>query len=367
MRKNLGRFLVVFLLFWHVEIFATTYTWSAYSSKNEVYVNEAIYLKYECEFSDRAQLYSIDFNPVTDNEKYSVELFSQHTKIENGKKISTYEYIAFVKQPMVIEFIFDVIMEKTTQDSIENTVLGRDNVENEEFQTRVIRQRGIKVDVKDTGSLLVGDFSLNEKSDKEQKRAFEPYHLTIEIKGSGNLQTLSPINFEIDGVKIFSEKPIQKFSLTKDGYVGMWSQKFAFVGQRDFKIPSIDIKYFDINSHSLKNLRVNAKNIKVQEGYKKTELLDEEDDSKPLDFTFVYYILTFIAGFLFSKIKFKVKDDSSKDESLMQKIDNCKSLNELSMILILNNSKKFNELILEIEVKELTSLAEAKKRVDKLI
>ncbi|WP_455756263.1 hypothetical protein [Sulfurimonas sp.] len=366
MRKNLGKLLVL-LMFWHVEIFATTYTWSAYSSKNEVYVNEAIYLKYVCEFSDAAELYNIDFNPITDNEKYSVKLLSEHTKIHDGIKISTYEYIAFVKQPMLIEFIFDVIMKKTTKDSIENTVLGRDNVENAEFQTRVIRQRSIKVNVKDSGASLVGEFKISDKSDDVQVKAYEPYHLNIEIKGVGNLQLLSPINFKIDGVKIFSEKPIQKLSLTKDGYVGMWNQKFAFVAGRDFKIPSIDIKYYDINTHSLKSLIVNSKDIKVKDGFKKADLLDEETESKPLDFTFVYYILTFIAGFLFSKIKFKTKDDALKEESLMQKIDKSKSLSELSMVLILNNAKKFNELILSIETKEITSLAEAKKRADKLI
>ena len=367
MRRSLGRFLVIFLLFWHVEIFASTYTWSAYSSKNEVYVNEAIYLKYVCEFSDRAELYTIDFNPITDNEKYTIKLYSQHTKIQDGKKIVTYEYIAFVKAPMSIEFIFDVVMKKTTQDSIENTVLGRDNVENEEFQIRVIRQNGIKINVKDISADLVGVFNLSEQSDEEEKRAFEPYHLSIEVKGIGDFQTLKPINFKIDGVKIFSEKPIKQLSLTKDGYSGMWKQKFAFVSQRDFIVPKVEIKYFDVNEHRIKTLKVGAKDVKIKGGYKKEELLDKEVDSKPFSFDFVYYILTFIAGFLASKIKYKTKNINSNEENFIKKINNVKSLNELSMILILNNSQKYNELILEIETKNVASLAEAKKRVLKLI
>jgi len=325
MKRNLGRFLVVFLLFWHVKIFASTYVWSAYSSKQEVYVNEAIYLKYICEFSDRAELYNIDFNPETDNEKYSIQLLSQHTKIRDGRKIVTYEYVAFVKKTMFIEFIFDVAMKKTTKDSIENTVLGRDNVENEEFQTRMIRQKGIKVDVKDIATNLVGVFSLTQRSDKTQKKAFEPYHLSIEIKGIGDFQTLKPIDFKIDGVKIFSEKPIKQLSLTKDGYSGMWKQKFAFVSQRDFIVPKVEIKYFDVNEHRIKTLKVNSKEVKIKGGFKKEELLDKDEDSRPFSFDFVYYILTFIAGFLASKIKYKTKDINSKEENFIQKIQNSKS------------------------------------------
>ena len=46
-------------------------------------------------------------------------------------------------------------MKKTTQDSIDNTVLGRDNVENEEFTNIVIHQKALHVNIEKTTSELV--------------------------------------------------------------------------------------------------------------------------------------------------------------------------------------------------------------------
>jgi len=367
MRKNLGRILVVLTLLFNIQLLATTYKWSAYSSKKEAYVNEAIYLKYVCEFSDRGELYTIDFNPVIDNEKYTVELFSQHTKIVDGKRVNSYEYIAFVKEPMEMKFEFDVLMKKTTQDSIENTVLGRDNVENEEFLIRAIKQESIKVQIKRTNSDFVGDFSLSVEADEANVKAYEPYHLNVIIKGSGNLQALKPIEFKIDGVKLFTEKPIKKIELTKDGYVGVWNQKFAFVGDNDFKIPALKIEYFDIKDKSLQELNIEAIKVKVAPAFKAAELLDEEVNSTPFSLDFIYYILTFIAGFLVAKVKLKKRTLNAKDETFMQKVKSTETLHELSMLLVLKDNKMFNKLVLDIELKKVISLEKAKKSVEMLI
>ncbi len=363
MRKDLGRFLITLLLSWHVDLFASNYEWSAEISKNEAYVNEAIYLKYVCKFSDRGELYTIDFNPVTDNEDYSIKLFSQNTKIVDGKKISTYEYISYVKKRMLMEFNFDIIMEKTTQDSIENTVLGRDNVENEEFTTKIIRQNSLVVNIKESNSTLVGDFSIELQGDKVKVKAYEPYHLNIKLKGSGNFKALKPIKFKIDGVKVFLEKPIQNLKLTKDGYLGMWSQKFAFVSEKDFKIPAIKIEYFNLKAHSIKSLTTESIEVKVTQGFKKEELLDLNSEDEPLNFNFIYYIFTFIAGFLVAKIKFKSKKTTTKDEEFIRKIKDAKSLNELNVLLILKNQNKFNDIVSDIDLGKLNSISDVKKKV----
>ncbi len=358
MRKNLGRILLLSLLFC-VELFATTYKWSAYSFKKEAYVNEAIYLKYVCEFSDRGALYSIDFNPMAENEKYSLKLLGEDTRIKDGRRINSYEFVAFVKEPMIIDFSFDALMKKTTQDSIDNTVLGRDNVEKEEFTITHIKPESLRVQVKDTNTSIFGDFTLDVESDKTQIKAYEPYHLKVEIKGKGDFNALKPIEFKIAGVKVFQEKPIKNIELTKDGYVGSWNQSFAFVSEKDFKIPAVKIEYFD--TKSIKELVIESRDIKVQPAFKKEELLDKELENQKFSFDFIYYIFTFIAGFLVAKIKFKKKIEDSKDKDFIQKVNNAKSLNELSMLLILEDSTRFKNLISDIESKKINSLNEAKK------
>ena len=112
---------------------------------------------------------------------------------------------------------------------------------------------------------------------------------------------------------------------------------------------------------------VKQTNVKVKEAFKKEELLDEVDEDIKINIQYIYYILTFIAGFLVAKIKFKTVKIDSKEKLFIEKVKNTKSINELSMLLILNNEKKFNEILLELDSTELSSLDKTKRKVLKLI
>lgn len=75
----------------------------------------------------------------------------------------------------------------------------------------------------------------------------------------------------------------------------------------------------------------------------------------------MYYLFIFITGFLVGKINFETKKLSTKDEEFIRKVKASTSLNELSMLLILDNEKKFSDILSSIDSKELTSIVEAKK------
>jgi len=364
MKKNLGNLILAVLIFFSTQLLASEYKWKAFVNKNTAFVNEAIHLSYVCEFSDRAELYSIDFNPVKSYEKYDLVLLTEGIKIINNKKINFYEFIAFVKSSGKVDFTFDALMKKTTQGSIENTVLGRDNVQNEQFTSKIVKQNTLSVDVKGSPSDLIGNFSLEIKKDKGKKKAYEPYHLEIIIKGVGNFQVLKPFEFNIDNVKVFAQKIIDKTVLTKDGYSGQWSQKFAFVGENGFEIPQVKIRYTDSTDASEKELILDSIKVEVLEGYKKEELIDKEEEKFEFSYDFIYYILTFIAGFLFAKIKFK-KDKGLNERTVYfrEKINNAKSLDELSMLLILEDSIKYKKIINDIESSNIKSFKSVKKSI----
>ena len=361
----------IFLLFLVLSLnaYAVDYTWSAFANKKQAYVNEAIYLKYVCEFNDRGALYTIEFHPEVDNELYTIQPYSQATKLIDNKRVSTYEYIAFVKKPMTVSFNFEALMKKTNRDSIENTVLGRDNADYEEFLATRVKQDTIKIDVKETASKLIGQFSMEIKKDDLDIKAYKPFHLSVEISGSGNFDALESIDFDIEGVKVFSQEPVKNLELTMDGYEGDWVQKFAFIASEDFTVPKHRIEYFDKESLTLKSLVIESIQVKVQKAYKKSELLDEKSESYSLDFIgdYIYYILTFITGFLLAKINFKRNKCNTKNTQLRDKIQNTNSLDTLSVLLILNNQRKFNDILTAIDLNELTSLAQAKNQAIKLI
>ena len=364
MRKNLGNISIIFLLFFNLNLFASTYEWSAAANKKSAFVNEAILLTYTCRFSDRSELYTIDFNPVTDNENYTIKPLSEQEQIVDGKRVNKFEYIAYVKRSGVIVFDFDMIMKKTNKDSIENTVLGRDNEQYEEFTSTYLKQKSLHVDIKRSGTDLVGNFELEVGQGKTNIKAYEPFSLEFIIKGVGNFQTLKPISFEIDGVKVFSQKAILKSSLKEDGEYGVWSQKFAFVSDKNFVVPAVEFEYFNIKKVSKQLLRFSALEVDVTPAYQRAELLDEETKGLEFKREYLYYLLTFILGFVLAKINFRKKKKlQTKQDLFCDKVNKSKSLGELSMILAIHNSQKYRDVILSIEKGELTSLKDTRKLI----
>jgi len=357
MKKNLGKIILLLLVALHVELFASTYEWSAQTNKTKAYVNEAIHLKYICSFKDRGELYTIDFNPIGDFKDYDIKLLKEETHIYDGKRISSYDFLAIVHKAGHMLFKFPTVMKKTNEDSIKNTVLGRDNAYYEEFTKEKIYQKELGIEILDTNSKLVGNFEISVKKDDTKVKAYEPYHMEIIIKGNGDFDYIKPINFKIKNVKVFASEIIKKTKLTKDGYIGSWSQKFAFVSDKDFDIPALDIEYFSLNDKTKKTLHVDEVKLNVTKGYEKKELLDDVDEKFKIDYKYIYYLLFFMAGFLLSKVKFKDRSKvNSKEEEFKQKLSKCKNMDELIFLLLLTDRNKYKNIIQKIEKKEYKSL-----------
>jgi len=361
MKKNLIRTLVV-LLFFSLELGATTYKWSASISKEKAYVNEAVYLRYECRFSDRAELYAVEFNPLRDNIEEEIVILSETSHIEDGKKVLIYEFVAFIHKAKEMELSFDATMKKTNRESIENTVIGRDNGEYAEYKKEKIKLPILKVDVLDTAVPLVGKLSMRIEREAEELESLTPYHLQVILEGETDFAMLKPLEFTIDGVKVFSEVPLKDIELSEDGYRGAWSQKFAFVSEKDFTIPAFKIEYFDLVKKEIKYLEFEGVDIKLIPGYKPEELLDEKNQAE-LKFTweYLYYVFAFIAGFFIAKIDFK-KAKSEKEQPFCEKVEAIESLKELSVFLVLQKGDKYENIIRSIEKNELT-LKKAKQLI----
>ena len=365
MKINLGKvFLYLFIIF-NIQLIASEYKWSASINKKSAFINEPIYLKYICEFNDSGSLYTIDFNPIGKFEKYNILVLKEDEKIINNKRINTYEYIAYVKEKGKVDFDFDVVMKKTTQDSIVELTGGMDNdMEMEQFFNTYLKQKLLSVNIQESKSSLLGDFNIKIKKDKLIKKAFSPFHLEIKINGSGNFQDIKDIKFDINNVKVFSQKPTQELSLTKQGYTGTWSQKFAFVADKDFSIEEFKIEYMNPEDALKKNLIIKKIDVKVTKAYEKENLLDKEEEIFEFSYDYLYLILSFISGFILAKIKFKKEKTIDNDSILFkEKLNNVKSLDELLIILVLQDCIKYDKIIKEIENKQITSLAQAKKSI----
>lgn len=363
MKKNLGRAVLFIIILLQVNSFA--YEWSSSVSKEELFLHDTAYLKYECAFEDRGESYVIDFSPQGDTPMYTLVLLRKGDKFKEGKRTAFFEYVLKTKKVGIIDLNMSVSVSKTTQENI-SFITGSLDDEKEEYKFATVVQEFDKVqmNVKETKSDLYGLFSLEVKKDTEEKKAFEPYHLEITIKGDGNLEYLKPIVFSIEGVKVFSQKVDLQTKLTKDGYKSQWKQKFAFVSEKSFTIPKSKITYFDSKTHIQKTLEVDSLKVSVTKAYKKEELLDEViEEAYVINYNYLYYALTFIFGVLVGKIKIKRKKLGSHEELKRKKIDAITSLDALLIYMVLEDSKKFTSLIKNIESGELKSLNKAKKKL----
>lgn len=365
MKKNLGKIFLFVTLFFHPQLFATTYEWHAAIDKQKAFVNEPIYLHYTCTFSDRAELYSIEFNPSGEYEKFRVQNLKESQSIVDGKRIYSYEFIVFAKSAGEIELSFEALMKLTNEDAIVEMVIGRDNIKREEVKKTLIKQEVFRIAIEETNTPRVGDFWLETHKREASLKAHEPYHMEIKIQGKGNLELFEAFVFELEGVKVFAQEPLLRQELGKDGYSGVWSQKFAFVSEKSFTIPKREIEYFHLPTKQMQKLLFEAIDVKVEGGFVKEELLDKVEEKEfTFDPSYLYYLLTFIAGFLAGKIARKPSSKAPK-ETFLQKSKDANSLDALMVLLVLEDAKKYETLIEEIEQKKITSLASAKKIVAK--
>ena len=352
-------------MFLSIELYAVDYTWSLNDYSKTAHTNEAIYLKYICKFKDKASLYGVEFKEEADTPEYRLEVLREDEKIIDGKKINEFEFVLFIKKAGPFKLKLNARMKKTNKDSIENTVLGRDNIDYEEFTLKIIKHEAITIDVKDSMSNVVGKLELITNKDTQNIKAYEPYHLEFILKGNADFSEIPEILYKLDGVKVFARDTTLDVALTKSGYEGRWSKKFAFVAQKNFSIPSFDLEYFDLEVKRLTTLHMDSIDVTVEKAlYKKEELLDEKKNSFEFKSDYLYYALVFILGFLLGKIKFKKNVTSLSERDIFErKVENMKSFKELNFFLVLEDATKYNEIISKIDSDEFNSLGKAKKEV----
>ncbi len=371
MRQNRGRLLALVLLFMSTFLFAVEpYTWSLTMSKNSVYVDEAVEIEYTCSFQDQAYLHVIKFTPEQENEAYRLLPLGVIEKTRDGRRSDTYRYVLFPKKPGQQSFDFHALMRKTTKASIENSVIGRDNVEDYSFIDTKVALPTVVLDVSAHQESLTGQFSLNVTLDKNEVKAYEPVHLDIHVQGEGDFDQMQDIVLVIDGVKVFSEVGEKHYKLTENGFQGEWEQKFSLVGAKNFTIKPIELSYFNIVKRERVLLRSERFDVSVKEAYTKEELLDDLEDqsSSWWSWSYLNYLFTFILGVVLGRYALHFKDIKKSPEGFIAEIEACSSVNTLLTKLVLNGDTRFSPLIQKYDaLGSKASLKELKKEIVSIV
>lgn len=362
MKQSLGRLLVLMIL--SISGWGATYQWRVLEAPQSLYVHQSGVIRYECIFSTNAADYTIDFKPIG-NEDYKASILTQRDRIAEGKRVQTFDVLITPTKEGNVEVALDALIRHTTFASIENASIGRDNVKKYDFDDETAHLPKVLMVAKANAAALSGELSLEVRIDKRSVVTHEPVHLSLYIRGRGNLDQYVPYELNISGVNIFAEEPIRDISPDTAGFAGEIRQEFALVGSKSFVIPKISIDVFDTATQKIKRLQSDAVAIEVAQGYERTNLLDPpalRDWSDWMRYS-LYGGLVF-AGIMLGEIArwlWKLRPRRKRK----QFYDDAKTTKELVMLLALSGEKQYEPIIAELEAGTL-DLREAKKRLEKI-
>lgn len=349
MKKILGSLLILTLGLWA----KSTYEWTVELKDKEVYLHQATTLSMQCRFGKEGKNDDVEFIPPKES-AFDFELLSENRRFEGERQIISYEYLIFAKESGEFNIKLKPTMLFTTQSAINNVIIGRDNVNDLETEKEIARIEPININVLPTGSSLTGQLSLHTKNDIQVASAYEPVHLEVTVEGSGNLHALEDLTFDVENVEVFSDEAEKDFVMSTKGYTGRWTQRFAFVAKDDFVIPSIVIDYFDPALKQKRVLKSEAIKVRIdKEGIKAEDLVDKVNlPSQKIDLSayleYLYYLLTFISGFIVAKLVRLPQKTKQKKEKGMR-IKQAKSHKELLAVLMSCDKNLFS---VEIEMLE---------------
>lgn len=364
MKRNLGKVILLTVLFpllgWGVN-----YQWQLIKSPHTLRVGQSALAQYECRFEGSAAEYSVKLN-LKDNPDYTIRLLSEHDRIVKGNRINTFDIVVTPKKSGHIDINPAGIVEYVPPGAIDyNAHLGRDNISKSDIVVTKTILPPFGFDVQPNNSALTGNITMDVHVDRMSVRAHEPLHLSLIIKGSGNLEQYVPYELSISGVKVFSEPPQKHFTPSIDGVEGEIRQEFALVAEKSYMIPSIRLSLFDTVHNRFKVLQSAPVSVEVGEGYDPLSLLDAPDlsDTAALKRYAFYGALIVSGAFLgeAGRVLWK-RLPRRKSEKFWEKT---KSKKELVLILALSGDKRYEAIIAALESDSI-SLSEAKKKLSTL-
>jgi len=132
-------------------------------------------------------------------------------------------------------------------------------------KTRSVFSNEIEIDVKPLpeGVDIVGDLQIKAYVDKKEIHAGEAVNITIEARGSANVEDIASFNIHLEGAQAFNEEPKVSHFLQNDKYFGTFVQKSALVAEKDFTIPAFELTYMDVATDEVRTIKTEPIAIKV--------------------------------------------------------------------------------------------------------
>ncbi len=322
-------------------------------SKYEAYAGEAVTARFK--FS-----YKVGTNPLDVNlEKFAPkhfwikELSNPKPKEENGYIAQTINYLIF-PQMAGEQIVENQIVNVATRDRRTNFI---------RWEKILSNQVKIKVLPLPQNIEVQGEYSIKTSIDKSELKVNEPVNLTLTIKGFGNIDDIEPFKLVLDDEVVYASKPEIKNFIKNGKYGGEFTQKISIIADKDFTIPSISFKYFDIKTKKIKEIKTKPYTIKVKSKKKIAPQIQTNSAVKTIqlppkiiiqkensEIKFIYALIGFTIGAFLVYILTKKSVIRKDDTPIQKKIKKAKDDKTLYTILLPHcQDKNLKDIIKDIE------------------
>lgn len=363
MKQSLGRIIGLVMML-NTMVLGMHYQWSVLESPQSLRVGQSGVIRYACSFEGSAAEYSTKLKLI-DSPQYATSILSEKSQVTKGKRTDTIDLLVTPKTSGALTMQMRATIRYTSPGAVENTVLGRDNLSKDDIKEEEVQLPVVSIKAEENNAALTGNITMETRVDSTSVRAHEPIHLSIIIKGSGNLDKFTPYTLNISRVKIFAEPPQKLFSPSKDGFTGEIRQEFALVAEKPYVIPPVSLNVFDTAQKRPKILQSAPVSIEISEGYNPSSLLDPPDvkDFAALKQYVLYGFLVLIGMALGQGARWAWKHRPRRRKK--QWWDKIKTQKELILMLALDGDKRYEKILIDLETNAI-NLDEAKNKLNKL-
>jgi hypothetical protein len=315
-----------------------TFQLQLFLSKKTAYLGESIIANLQFKYKIGTSIVDANLAEFAPKHFYIKTLQNQDTnpKQENGYMVYNNNFLIFPQQAGIL--------------NIESQII---NVAKRQAKTNFIvwekifsKVHTIEVLPLAQGIDIQGEYVIEASVDKQSTKANEPVKLPLKIMGTGNIDDIDEINIDSSDTVNFSTKPTITNYMKNNNYGGEFTQKFSFIGEKDFIIPYVSFKYFDIKTKKIKELTTQEFSIKVKKNSKTNQNIQTNNKVKVVEKikivvekedAYIKYVLALVSFLLGAALVYfltRKKKVLREDTPIIKKIKTAKTDKELYNILL---------------------------------
>ncbi len=327
------------------------------TDKSVAYLGEPIKITFIFEYPIDTQIAEANFAPPTFHDFWIKPGKDVPDTIKNGYHTYRLDYTVTPQKAGVLE-IEPARMDVGIMQSKKRNTLRFDRVRWKSFFSNAL-----KIDVKplpDNISLF-GTYRISAEVDKNRTKADEPVNLTVRVIGAGNMEDIEDFVISSDIAAVYADKAKRRTEVEKGIGHTTLEQKFAFIAERNFTIPSLSLTYFDSREKRVKTIKTDPIAIEVVGNPQKRSQTRLEKRNAPFTLPqsggVKLWILTllggFAAGILATIVWIRMKRSSRKGAVYPIEVKIKKAKNDKELLALLlpygGKSPKLDKIIQQLE------------------